>query len=188
MDEEILNKPKFNFNVFFQKNKSKIFSTIVLILIFFIILIFRNEYKKNLNIDISEKYNNAKILIENKNSQEALKILKDIILEKNKFYSPSSLNLIVDNNLIKNRSEVLSYFDEVISNNKLDTETKNLFIFKKVLFMGDDIEENELLNSLNPIIQSNSLWKDTVSDYIKKYYLARGEFNKAKDFEASSNE
>ena len=99
MDEEILNKPKFNFNVFFQKNKSKIFSTIVLILIFFIILIFRNEYKKNLNIDISEKYNNAKILIENKNSQEALKILKNIILEKNKFYSPSSLNLIVDNNL-----------------------------------------------------------------------------------------
>ena len=50
------------------------------------------------------------------------------------------------------------------------------------------IKENELLNSLNPIIQSNSLWKDTVSDYIKKYYLARGEFNKAKDFEASSNE
>ena len=85
MDEEILNKSKFNFNVFFQKNKSKIFSTIVLILIFFIILIFRNEYKKNLNIDISEKYNNAKILIENKNSQEALKILKNIILEKNKF-------------------------------------------------------------------------------------------------------
>ena len=188
MDEEIINKPKFNFNIFFQKNKFKIFATIVFILIVFIILIFRNEYIKIVNIDTSEKYNKAKILIENKNSQEALKILKDIILEKNKFYSPSSLNLIVDNNLIKNRSEVLSYFDEVISNSKLDTETKNLFIFKKVLFMGDDIEENELLNNLNPIIQSNSLWKDTASDYIKKYYLARGEFNKAKDFEASSNE
>ena len=40
--------------------------------------------------------------------------------------------------------------------------------------MGDDNKENELLKSLNPIIQSNSLWKDAVSDYIKKYYLARG--------------
>ena len=39
--------------------------------------------------------------------------------------------------------------------------------------MGDDIEENELLSNLNPIIKSNSLWKDTVSDYIKKYYLSK---------------
>ena len=46
--------------------------------------------------------------------------------------------------------------------------------------MGDDIKESELLNSLKPILQSDSLWKNTVSDYIKKYFLSKGEFNKAK--------
>ena len=27
------------------------------------------------------------------------------------------------------------------------------------------------------------IWKNTASDYIKKYYLSKGEFNKAKEFE-----
>ena len=53
--------------------------------------------------------------------------------------------------------------------------------------MGDNIEENELLNNLKPIIKSDSLWKTTISDYIKKYYLSRGEFNKAKEFQIPSN-
>ena len=35
--------------------------------------------------------------------------------------------------------KILSYYDEIISNNNLDKETKNLFIFKKVIFIGDDI-------------------------------------------------
>lgn len=187
MDDEIINKPKFNFSDFFKKNKSKIFSTIALIIVTIFILIILNEYQKKRNVDISEKFNTAKILIENKNSSEAIKILEDIVLKKNNFYSPSALNLIVDNNLIKDKTKVLSFFDHIISINKLDLETKNLFIFKKIIFIGDDIKENELLSSLKPIMQSNSLWKNTVSNYIKKYYLFKGELNKAKEFDISNN-
>ena len=113
--------------------------------------------------------------------------MEDIVLKKNTFYSPSALNLIVDNNLIKDKTKVLSFFDHIISINKLDLETKNLFIFKKIIFIGDDINENELLSSLKPIMQSNSLWKNTVSNYIKKYYLSKGELNKAKNFDISNN-
>tara|TARA_S200000501_G_scaffold361464_1_gene389722 strand:- start:1224 stop:1787 length:564 start_codon:yes stop_codon:yes gene_type:complete len=187
MDEEIINKPKFNFSDFFKKNKFKIFSTIALIIVTIFILIILNEYQKKRNIDISEKFNTAKILIEKKNSGEATQILEDIVLKKNTFYSPSALNLIVDNNLIKDKTKVLSFFDHIISINKLDLETKNLFIFKKIIFIGDDINENELLSSLKPIMQSNSLWKNTVSNYIKKYYLSKGELNKAKNFDISNN-
>ena len=61
-------------------------------------------------------------------------------------------------------------------------ETKNLFIMKKTNFIGDDITEGDLLNNLNPIIQSNSIWKNTASDYIKKFYISRKEFRKAKNF------
>ena len=188
MDEEIINKPKFNFSDFFKKNKLKFFSTIAVIISTIFILIIINEYNNKRNIDISEKYNKAKILIENKNSQEAIKILEEIVLKKNNFYSPSALNLIVDNNLIKDKTKVLAYYDQIISNNVLDLETKNLFILKKIIFIGDDIKENELLSSLKPIIQSNSLWKNTASNYIKKYYLSKGEFKKAKEFVVSNSQ
>ena len=114
-------------------------------------------------------------------------ILEKIIFEKNTFYSPSALNLIIDNNLTQDKKKILLYYDQIISKTKLDLETKNLFIFKKIIYIGDDIEENELLNNLNPIIRSNSLWKDTVSEYIQKYYLSSGQSKKAKEFENSIN-
>lgn len=183
MEEEIIAKPKLNFKDILKKNKIKFFSIIVLIIISIIGFIILSEYKTKDNIDISEKYNKAKILIENKRSEEAFKILEKIIYEANRFYSPSALNLIIDNNLVKDKDKILSYFDQIISKSKLDLETKNLFIFKKVMFIGDDINENELISALKPIIQSDSLWADTSSNYIKKYYLSKGEFNKAKEFE-----
>ncbi len=185
MEDEIINKPKFNLNDFFRENKSKIISIIVLVVVSLIIFIISLEHKKNKNINISEKYNKAKILIENKSKQEALKILEKLVFEENSFYSPSALNLIVDNDLIKDKEKVISYYDEIISSSKLDEETKNLFIFKKVIFIGDDIKENDLLSYLKPIIKSDSLWKNSMLDYIKKFYLAKGEFNKAKEFEIS---
>lgn len=183
MSDEIINKPEFNLNEFFNKNKKKLFLIIIILIFIFFALIIFNEYKKKQFVEISEKYNSAKILIEKNNPDEALKILEDIILKKNRFYSPSALNLIIDNKLIKDKKKVLSFYDEIILNNKLDFETKNLFIFKKVVFIGDNIEENELLSNLKPILKSNSLWKGTVSDYIKKYYLSKGEFKKATEFE-----
>ena len=188
MSDEIINKPEFNLNEFFNKNKKKLFLIIIILIFIFFALIIFNEYKKKQFVEISEKYNSAKILIEKNNPDEALKILEEIISKKNRFYSPSALNLIIDNKLIKDKKKVISFFDEIILHNKLDFETKNLFIFKKVVFIGDEIKENELLNNLKPILKSDSLWKGTVSDYIKKYYLSKGEFVKAKEFENIINE
>ena len=188
MNDEIINKPKFDFNEFFNKNKKKLILFVVTVITIIFIFIVVNELKKKQSVEISEKFNSAKILIEKNNLIEAQKILEELILKKNKFYSPSALNLIIDNKLIKDKKIILFYFDKIISNNKLDPETKNLFIFKKVVFIGDDIEENILLKNLKPILKSDSLWKGTVSDYIKKYYLSKGEFNKANEFENIINE
>ena len=73
MDEDIINKTKFNYSNFFKQNKSKIFSLIILLVCSIIILIIINEFKNSKNIDISEKYNKAKILIEKKDNQGAVK-------------------------------------------------------------------------------------------------------------------
>ena len=106
--------------------------------------------------------------------------------KNNKFYSPLSLNIILEKKLIKDKNKIISYFDEIISNSSVDLETKNLFIFKKTIFLGGDIEENELLKNLKPIIQSNSVWKNAVSNYIQKYYLSKKEYNKAKEFKSNN--
>ena len=42
-------------------------------------------------------------------------------------------------------------FDKIIDNTKLDRETKNLFIIKKTFFLGDNINEADLLKNLNPL-------------------------------------
>ena len=188
MSDEIINNPKFKLNEFFSKNKKSLIIILITIILMVIALVIANEYKKQKYFEISVKYNSAKVLIETNKTTEALKILEEIILKNNKFYSPSALNLIVDNKLIKDKTKILSYFDEIIVNSKLDVETKNLFIFKKTVFIGDDIKESELLSNLKPILKSDSLWKNTVSDYIKKYYLSKGEFIKAKEFQNVVNE
>ena len=63
--------------------------------------------------------------------------------------------------------------------------TKDISFIIPVYNRPDEI--NELLSSLKPIMQSNSLWKNTVSNYFKKYYLSKGELNKAKNFDISNN-
>ena len=188
MSDEIINKPKFNLSVFFNRNKKSLIVIFITIILLVIALIITNEYKNQKNIEISVKYNSAKILIEKNKTTEALQILEEIISKNNRFYSPSALNLVIDNKLIQDKKKILLYFDKIISNSKLDIETKNLFIFKKTVFIGDDIKESELLSNLKPILKSDSLWRDTVSDYIKKYYLSKGEFIKAKEFQNVVNE
>ena len=183
MSNEIIDKPKFDFKNYFLKNKLKIISLICLIFISIITVIITAEYKDRKNIEISEKYNKAKILIDNKNFKDGLKILEEIIFKNNTFYSPSALNLIIDKNLISDKNKILTYYNQIISNTKLDPDIKDLFIFKKIIFIGDDINENELLSALKPILNSDSLWKDSASDYIKKYYLSKGELEKAKQFD-----
>ena len=187
MSNEIIDKPKFNFKNTFYKNKFKIISFISLIILTIITFIIIAEYKERKNIEISENYNRAKILIDNNNSETGLKILEEIIFKKNIFYSPSALNLIIDKNLISDNKKILSYYDQIISIDNLDPEIKYLFIFKKIIFVGDDINENELISALKPILKSDSLWKNTASDYIKKYYLSKGELKKAKQFDNSLN-
>lgn len=187
MEDEILNKTKFNLSDFFKENKSKFILIISLVIISVFITIIFKEYKKKQITKIAEKYNTAKILVEKNNIDESLKLLKEVLLSNNNFYSPSALNLIIDNNMIKDKKLVIDYFEKIITDSGIDKDTKNLFIFKKIMYIGDEISENELLNALNPIIQSDSLYKNTVTDYVKKYYLSKGEFNKAKEFEISKN-
>ena len=90
-------------------------------------------FKKN-NIKLSEKYNLANILLKDNKQKEAKLILNELIKEKNKFYSPAALNLIIENNLENDDDNVLLLFDNILNMRSLDRETKNLYKLKKAYF------------------------------------------------------
>ena len=54
---------------------------------------------------------------------------------------------------------VSKYFDEVLSIKGLNQEDLNLLKLKKAIYISEDINEKELLDLLNPIINSESVWK-----------------------------
>ena len=78
-----------------QNKKILIYLSLTVVIGLFIIL-FLEKRKNDQNIEISKEFNKAKILIENEKKEESYFILKNIINKKHKFYSPSSLYLILD--------------------------------------------------------------------------------------------
>ena len=108
--------------------------------------------------------------------------MKEIIEDKNSTYSPLALYYLIDENLIKDKNEINYLFDVLINKTSLDYEIKNLIIYKKALFNADTTNENELLNILNPIINSKSIWKSHGLYLLAEYFYSKNEKQKSKEF------
>jgi len=70
----------------------------------------------------------------------------------------------------------------LINETSLDKEIKNLIIYKKGLFNSDFSTENDLLQILNPIINSESIWKSHSLYLIAEYFYSKNQKEKAKEF------
>ena len=167
---------------FYDKNKIIIFSIIIVIISFLIYLNFYIENKKKKQITLSDNYINAKIYLENGEEEKAKEILKNIIISKNDTYATLALFLILDKKLFKDENEVIDLFDNVLKNNKFDEDTKNLLIFKKAIFQSNFVSENQLLESLKPLMKKETVWKPHALLLLGDFYLSKGEKNKAKEF------
>ena len=187
MDQNLDKKIEFKEKLknFYINNSFKIYFLLFSLLTGIIVSLSLKYYYEKKNNIISNKYTQAVLYLSKKDYENANRIFDEIIVSKNKFYSILAINTILEKDLIKDKNEILKKFDYVITKINLDKETKNLVIFKKILFIGEDIDESMLLDNLKPIIQSNSVWKSTVSNYIKKYYLSKKEYIKAKEFNSS---
>ena len=186
MDEEVLiiDSKTRNEKIrnFFIKNKKKL----VLIFVAFILTAFSfysyQAYKDNVREQLANKYNIAVIQFENGDKSQIILSMKDIILDKNSTYSPLGLYFLIDNDLIENKSEINSLFDVLIYETNLEKEIKNLIIYKKALYNSNFISENELIKILNPIINSDSIWKSHSLYLIAEYFYYKNEKQKAKEF------
>ena len=131
---------------------------------------------------LSESFVDAKILLSQKNPKQALEILKKIIEKKDSTYSVLSLYLVIDQDFVSDNNEILKYFDEVLSINSLSNEDHNLIKLKKAIFLSSDAKEEDLLDLLNPIINSESIWRAHALYLLAEYFYSKGEKQKSKEF------
>ena len=186
MDEDIsiINTNTRNEKIknFFIHNKKKIISGLSFIVILLISYFAFGEYQDRKKIKISDSFNTITINYSEKNKEKTAKDLIQIINEKNPTYSPLSLYFIIDNELISSSEKINNLFDIIIDETSLDKEIKNLNIYKKALFNADNINENELLNILNPLINSESVWKSHALHLMAEYFYSKNEKQKSKEF------
>jgi hypothetical protein len=186
MDEDIsiINSNTRNEKVrnFFIKNKVKIISILLTTVIVLIGAYSFDKYKNNQKTEISDKFNSTTLTYSENTKDNTVKNLVEIINRKDPTYSPLSLYFIIDNKLISDQRKLNSYFDILIKNTSLDEEIKNLVIYKKALFNADEAEEGVLLNILNPLINSKSVWKSHALYLMAEYFYSKNQKQKAKEF------
>ena len=167
---------------FFVNNKNKIISIIVILVIILVGAYSFDSYKTNKKKEISNKFNSTTLTHSENTKETTVKNLVEIINEQDPTYSPLSLYYIIDNKLISNPSEINSYFDILIEKTSLDKEIKNLVIYKKALFNSDQAQESDLLNILNPLINSESVWKSHALYLMGEYFYSKDQKQKSKEF------
>ncbi len=186
MDEDlsIINTNTRNEKIknFFVNNKNKIISGIIILIIIIVGVFSYDKYLINKKKDISDSYNSIIIDYSEKTKEKTASSLIEIINKKDPTYSPLSLYFIIDNNLVSDQSKINSLFDILINDTSLDSEINNLIIYKKALFNADNAQEGDLLNMLNPLINSKSVWKSHSLYLMAEYFYANNQKQKAKEF------
>ena len=186
MDEDlsIINTNTRNEKIknFFVNNKNKIISGIIILVIIIVGVFSYDKYLINKKKDISDSYNSIIIDYSEKTKEKTASSLIEIINKKDPTYSPLSLYFIIDNNLVSDQSKINSLFDILINDTSLDSEINNLIIYKKALYNADNAQESDLLNMLNPLINSKSVWKSHSLYLMAEYFYANNQKQKAKEF------
>ena len=166
---------------FFLNNYKKLIGSLVLILLILFSFFVYQEYKKRTKLEIAKNYNQItlkEVTIENTNDIEQL---VKIIKEKDPIYSALSLYFIIENDLVNDQIEINNFFDLVIKSQE-DKEIKNLIIYKKAMYNADIISENDLLDILNPILKSESVWKSHALLLMADYFEHSNNLIKSKNF------
>ena len=186
MDEEtaIIDQSTRNEKIrnFLIRNKSKILSILVFIIILLIIFFSYNEYKDRKIVEISNQYNSLIIEYDKKNKVKTYEGLLNIINKKDSTYSPLALYFIIDNQLSEDKEQLNKLFDTIIKKVSLEKEIKNLIIYKKGLFNAETASEVELLNILKPIINSESVWRSHALYLLAEYFYSKNQKQKSKEF------
>ncbi len=186
MDEEITiidsNTRNERIRNFFINNKKKLIITVSIILVIIIGYLSFEKSKERTKIKLANQYNLALIDLNPDNKQKTINEMVNVVKSNDATYSPLALYHLLDNNLLENNEEINILFNELIEKTNLENEIKNLIIYKKALFNSDFVSENELLKILNPVINSESIWKSHALYLMAEFFYSKDEKQKAKEF------
>ncbi|MDA7697966.1 hypothetical protein N9C51_02740 [Candidatus Pelagibacter sp.] len=186
MDEEITiidsNTRNERIRNFFINNKKKLIITVSIILVIIIGYLSFEKSKERTKIKLANQYNLALIDLNPDNKQKTINEMVKVVKSNDATYSPLALYHLLDNNLLENNEEINILFNELIEKTNLENEIKNLIIYKKALFNSDFVSENELLKILNPVINSESIWKSHALYLLAEFFYSKDEKQKAKEF------
>ena len=186
MDEEItiINTNTRNEKIknFFIDNKKVIIVTVSTIAILVIGYFFFENNKEQNKIKLANQFNSIVIDFKFEKKEKSIKGLTSIVNEQDATYSPLALYFLIDNSLIEDKNKINNLFNILIEDTNLKKEIKNLVIYKKALYNSDSINENDLMQILNPIINSESIWKSHSLYLIAEYFYSKNEKPKAKEF------
>ena len=186
MDEEITiidsNARNERIKNFFINNKKKLIIIFSIILVIIIGYLSFEKSKERTKIKLANQYNLALIDLNPDNKQKTINEMVNVVKSNDATYSLLALYHLLDKNLLDDNDEINILFDELIEKTKLENEIKNLIIYKKALFNSDFVSENELLKILNPVINSESIWKSHALYLLAEFFYSKGEKQKAKEF------
>ena len=163
-------------------NKKLFISLIVLFILVLISFFGFKEYQKNQKVKVSDYYNSIIIKYSTETRNQTANNLIEVINKKDSTYSPLALYFIIDNKLISDEKKINDLFDMIINKTSLEKEIKNLIIYKKALYFADKINENELLAILNPVINSDSVWRSHSLYLMAEFFYSKNQKQKSKDF------
>ena len=186
MDEDItiINKNTRNEKIknFFVNNTKKLIIAIsAIVLIIFGYFIYEDLKKKN-KIKLANRYNLVTIKFISGDKNKFENELIDIVNEKDRTYSPLALYFLIDNNIVNENKKINELFDVIINETSLEEEIKNLVIYKKALFNSDFESENNLIQILSPVINSDSVWRSHALYLMAEYFYYKNQKQKSKDF------
>ena len=188
MDEDIaiINTNSRNEKIknFFLNNKKNLITLVSIILLILIGYFVFKEVQKQKKINTANQYNTVILEFESlkKNKRSIAYELTLIVDKKDESYSPLALYFLIDNNFEIDRGEINRMFDVLINKTSLEKEIKNLLIYKKALFNSDVSSENDLILTLGPLINSDSIWKSHALYLVAEFFYSKGEKKKSKEF------
>ena len=186
MDEDIaiINSNTRNQRIkdFFIKNKKLLISCLIFLILILLGFYSYQIYQDKNKIKISDKYNSSIIKHKNGDNSGIVSAMQEIVENKDPTYSPLALYYLIDNELVNDKNKINRLFDILINKTSLDSEIKYLIIYKKALYNADTINEGQLLEILNPLINSKSVWKSHALYLVAEYFYSKDEKQKSKEF------
>ena len=167
---------------FIKKNLKKLIIVFMLLVILLFTYFLHQNLQKRNEIKLSQNYTQASIQFKQKKINKSKLLLESIIDKGHKFYSPLALYFIIDNNLETDPLKIINFFDKIINIGSIDNENLNLIKIKKTIFLFSTGDEELIIKTLNPVINSDSVWRNMAITLISDYFISKDQKIKASEY------